>query len=257
MRARAKRFFWLIASFVVGAALVGAWQLIADAKLISPVYLPSPYAAGIVLHDGFASGELQPLLLATLERMFYGWLVASILGVFIGAAIGVSRHARELFGPTLEFIRPIPSSAVVPAAIALFGLNDGMVLGVIAFGAIWPLILATVHGFAAVEPRLYEVSRLLGLSRWQFITKVALPSATPDILAGMRISLTSSLILTIVGEILAGRDGIGFWVLLSSRSFRSADVFAGVILFGIIGYTTGQMLSFAESKLLRWRDATR
>ena len=129
--------------------------------------------------------------------------------------------------------------------------------GVIAFGAIWPLILATVHGFAVVEPRLYEVSLLLGMTRSQFIRKVALPSAMPDILAGMRISLTSSLILTIVGEILAGRDGIGFWVLLSSRSFRSADVFAGVILFGVIGYVSGQMLSLVESRLLRWRDATR
>ena len=119
------------------------------------------------------------------------------------------------------------------------------------------LILATVHGFAVVEPRLYEVSRLLGMTRSQFIRKVALPSAMPDILAGMRISLTSSLILTIVGEILAGRDGIGFWVLLSSRSFRSADVFAGVILFGVIGYVSGQMLSLVESRLLRWRDATR
>ena len=215
---RLQRIAWLLLSFVVGGGLVAGWQAIADARLISPVYLPGPQAAWDVLTDGFESGDLQPLLYATLERMFYGWLLASILGVFIGSAIGVSRHARELIGPTLEFIRPIPASAVVPAAIALFGLTDGMVLGVIAFGAIWPLILATVHGFAVVEPRLYEVSRLLGMTRSQFIRKVALPSAMPDILAGMRISLTSSLILTIVGEILAGRDGIGFWVLLSSRS---------------------------------------
>src|SRR5471030_1363863 len=108
MRNRASRIIWLLLSFAVGACLVLAWQAISDARLISPVYLPSPLAAYQVLQDGFESGELQPLLFATLQRMFYGWLLASILGVFIGSVIGVSRHAREFFGPTLEFIRPIP-----------------------------------------------------------------------------------------------------------------------------------------------------
>ena len=79
---------------------------------------------------------------------------------------------------------------MMPVAIALMGLTDAMVLAVIAFGALWPMLLATVHGFAAVEPRLYQVSRALGLSRGAVIWKIALPSAMPDILSGMRVGLT-------------------------------------------------------------------
>jgi ABC-type nitrate/sulfonate/bicarbonate transport system permease component len=85
------------------------------------------------------------------------------------------------------------------------------------------------------------------------ITKIALPSAMPDILAGMRIGLTVSLILTVVGEMLASRDGLGMWILLAARSFRSADLFSGVILLGLIGYASAQILAVVERRLLQWR----
>ncbi|MDB5519207.1 MAG: hypothetical protein JWQ17_5965, partial [Tardiphaga sp.] len=115
--------------------------------------------------------------------------------------------------------------------------------------------LATVHGFAAVEPRLYEVARVLHLSSLAVIFKIALPSASPDILSGMRLSLTVALILAVVCEMLAGLDGLGHWVLLSARAFRAADLFAGVILLGAIGYATALMMSAVERRLLVWRTS--
>jgi sulfonate transport system permease protein len=247
------RALWAMLSIAVGLALVGVWQLAADLKLISPVFFPGPDRAWAALVAGIQSGELGPNIAATVERMFYGWFVASVAAIALGALIGVSSTARVYLGPTLEFIRPLPASAIVPLTIALVGLSDVMVLIVITFGAVWPILLATVHGFAAVEPRLYEVSRALRLGRWEVITKIALPSAMPDILAGMRIGLTVSLILTVVGEMLASRDGLGMWILLAARSFRSADLFAGVILLGLIGYASAQILAVVERRLLRWR----
>ncbi len=86
--------------------------------------------------------------------MSLGWISASLAGVALGGLIGSSASARALIGPTLEFLRPLPASAVIPVAIAMFGLTPGMAIGVIAFGSIWPMLLATVHGFAHVEPRL-------------------------------------------------------------------------------------------------------
>ncbi len=247
------RFTWFVLSVAVGLALVGCWQILADLRLISPAFFPGPDRAWRALIAGLEAGKLGPNIAATLERMFYGWFAASVAAVAVGAVIGVSATARLYLGPTLEFIRPMPASAIVPLAIALLGLSDLMVLAVIAFGAVWPILLATVHGFAAVEPRLYEVSRALGLSRWEVITKIALPSAMPDILAGMRIGLTVSLILTVVGEMLASRDGLGMWILLAARSFRSADLFSGVIVLGLIGYASAQLLASVERRLLRWR----
>jgi ABC-type nitrate/sulfonate/bicarbonate transport system permease component len=246
---------WRIASFAVAAGLIAVWQAIANARLVSPVFLPGPDRAWASLVRGFTDGDLLAKLMGTLEHMVLGWLVASIFGIALGALIGSSPRIRPYITPTLEFLRPLPVSAIIPVAIAFFGLSKTMALFVIAFGAIWPMLLATVYGFAAVEPRLYEVSRSLHLSRLAVIFKIGLPSASPDILAGMRLSVTVALILSVVCEMLAGLDGLGHWILLSARAFRSADLFAGVILLGVIGYLTALLVAFAERKLLVWRSS--
>lgn len=249
------RIGWQVASVGVGLLFILLWYVVAQAKLVSPVFLPGPERAWDALVYGLTEGDLFVLTLRTVERMVYGWLLASLAGIVLGATIGVSETARAYFEPTLEFLRPLPASAMLPVAIALLGLTDAMVLAVIAFGALWPMLLATVHGFADVEPRLYQVSRALGLSRSAVIWKIALPSAMPDILSGMRVGLTIALILAVVGEMLASRPGLGQAILLAARSFQSADLFAGVMLLGLIGYISGLLLSLTETRLLIWRNA--
>lgn len=247
------RIGWLLASFGVGVLFVLIWYAIAKARLVSPVFLPGPERTWDALVYGLTEGELLVKTIATVERMFYGWLLASLVGIALGAMIGVSHALRAYVEPTLEFLRPLPASAMMPVAIALLGLTNAMVLAVIAFGALWPVLLATVHGFAAVEPRLYQVSRALGLSRREVIRKIALPSAMPDILSGMRVGLTIALILAVVGEMLASRPGLGQAILLAARSFQSADLYAGVALLGLIGYVSATFLSFVEARVLRWQ----
>ncbi len=242
-------------SLLVFLCFIGLWQLIADWRVVSPVYLPGPDRTLASLWRGLAHGDLSLLLWSTVQRMVYGWLLASLLGVALGALIGSSRIARAYLGPTLEFLRPIPASAVMPVAIAFIGLTDGMVLTVIGFGTLWPMLLATVHGFAAVEPRLVDVSRGLRLSRAAVAWKIALPNALPDILAAMRLGLTIALILAVVGEMLASQDGLGLAILLAARAFRSADLYAGVALLGLVGYVSNMALQLAETRVLRWRSS--
>ena len=244
---------WKAGSLAVVILLIALWGEIAALKLLPPIFLPSPERTFVALWRGLFHADLGSQALGTISHMLGGWALASTLGVALGALVGSSKAARDYIGPTLEFLRPLPASAIIPVAIAMFGLTPGMAFGVIAFGSIWPALLAAVHGFAAIEPRLVEVERALGLSRWQGVTKISLPSATPDILAGLRLGLTVSLILAVVCEMIAGLDGLGQWVLLSARSYRSADIFAGVILLGAIGVTANAVLSAIERQLLQWR----
>ncbi len=247
------RLFWFAISLVVTAGFIWGWQWFADMRFISPAVLPGPDRAWTALVRGLENGDLLTRWLATVERMVYGWLLASLLGVVLGAVIGSSPRARAYLGPTLELMRPLPASAIVPLAIVILGLSEKMVLAVIAFGAVWPMLLATMHGFAAVEPRLYEVSRALGMSRFDVIRKVSLPNSMPDILSGMRLGLTIALILAVVGEMLASREGLGSWIMLSARSFRAHDLFAGIILLGFTGLVSAMLLTAIESRVLRWR----
>ncbi|MBF2714137.1 ABC transporter permease subunit [Agrobacterium vitis] len=251
---RSERIIWLAVSVCVGALLVLLWQWITAQRLVSPVFLPGPASAWNALLRGVESGVLIDNTLGTVRRMLYGWLLASLLGIAIGAFIGISPRIREYLGPGVEFLRPLPASAVVPLAIALLGLSETMVLAVIAFGAIWPMLLATIHGFSAVEPRLYEVSRMFRMSRGEVIFKIALPSSMPDILAGMRLGLTVALILSVVGEMLASQEGLGSWILLAARAFRAPDLYAGIIVLGGLGYLTSVIFATIERRLLRWQQ---
>ncbi len=235
------------------AALVALWWIASHQQWVSKVFLPTPEATTASLWSGLTTGDLAGFTGATIGRMLQGWLLASVIGVALGAAIGVSQRTREFVQPTLEFIRPLPASAVMPLAIAIWGLSPSMVLAVVAFGALWPVLLATVHGMASVEPRLSEVARCLGLSRAGFIWKIGLPNAMPDILAGMRLSLTVALIVSVVGEMIASQTGLGQAILLAARSFRSSELFAGIVLLGAIGFVSNALLALAERRLLAWQ----
>lgn len=250
-----KRVGWrdAAASVAVLAALVALWWLASHRQWVSKVFLPTPEAAFTALADGLASGELAGFTAATVWRMVLGWGLASVAGVLLGALIGSSAAARAWLQPTLEFLRPLPASALLPLAIAVFGLSPAMVLSVVAFGAMWPVLLATLHGFAAVHVRLAEVAQALQIGRVAFALKIGLPNALPDILAGMRLALTVALIVSVVGEMIASQAGLGQAILLAARAFRASELFAGVLLLGAIGFASNALLAVAERRLLRWQ----
>lgn len=243
---------WTGGSLLLCVAVVWAWSLVSDAGLVSRAFLPSPQRTWAALRLGLSTGPMWDDVLATVRRMLFGWVLASCVGVAVGAMVGMSPLARALLGPTLEFLRPLPASALIPVGIALFGLTQTMVLGVICFGTLWPMLLATVQGFGSVEPRLREVGRLLALPRWKIVIKIALPNALPDIMSGMRLGLAVALILSVVGEMLAGQQGLGLRILLAARAFHAAELFAGVILLGVVGVVTNAALDLIERRILRW-----
>jgi sulfonate transport system permease protein len=235
------------------ATLVVAWQLLADARLLSPVFFPAPSRAISVLVEKIGNGTLWPPIMATIWRMLVGWLLAGIAGVVIGAAIGTWRSARDFLAPTLEFFRPLPASAVIPVAILFLGLTQQMSLAVIAFGAIWPVLLGSVYGFSTIKPRLIEVSSALEMSRLEYFRHIALPSALPDVISGARISVAIALILSVVVEMQASLPGLGQEIMQAQRRYRSADLYAGLIVLGLVGFAVSYGLRLIETRLLRWR----
>jgi ABC-type nitrate/sulfonate/bicarbonate transport system permease component len=189
--------------------------------------------------------------------MFYGWVLASLVGMLLGAAIARSGPVRAYLEPLLEFLRPLPASAIIPPAILFLGLTSKMAVTVIAFGALWPVLLGSYHGFRSVDPQLAEMAAAMRMSSPAFLWKVALPSALPDIFAGVRVSLAIALILAVVTEMQSAQSGLGFNILMAQRSFRSPELYAGIIVLGVLGLFTNQALIAAERRLLRWRTLTR
>jgi ABC-type nitrate/sulfonate/bicarbonate transport system permease component len=251
-----RRQTWLLnlGALLFAIGLLAVWQVMSDLRVISPVFFPPPTKALSELASRLADGTASSSIQSTCLRMLLGWICASLLGIVLGAAIGSSRVARDYLEPTLEFVRPLPASAIIPVAILFFGLTNQMSIAVIAFGAVWPVLLSSVYGFSSIQGRLQEVSAVLGLSRTEFLRKIAIPSAMPDILSGVRVSLAISLILAVVTEMQASLPGIGRDIFMAQRSFRSADLYAGLILLGMIGFTINFALVAFEKRALRWRN---
>lgn len=232
------------------AALLGLWWLAGHSGWFSPAVLPSPEATAASLAEGLR-GELPGVALATAGHVLQGWAPASVAGIALGAAIALVPALQPWLSSTLEFVRPLPAAALVPLALALYGVSLAAMLFVIIFAAFWPALLATVHGVRTIEPGLLDVARCLRLSRMSFFIKIALPYAAPDILTGLRVGFATALIVCIVGEMLTTRDGLGLSILLAARAYRASELFACLLLISLIAVSGQALLVLAERLLLR------
>jgi len=234
------------------AAFLIAWEMLARLGLVRSSFLAGPIDASAVVFRRLVDGSLVGSVGSTLARMLAGWLLASAAGILIGAAIGSSRLVDRLLMPTLEALRPLPASAIIPVAILVFGLNETMSVAVIAFGSLWPVLLSTVHGFRNVPAGLNEVAAVLGMGRLKAFRTISLPSAFIDIFPGLRTGLALALILTVVTEMQASLHGVGYDIFMAQRSYRSADLYAALLVIGAMGFAINQLLLATERRLFPW-----
>jgi sulfonate transport system permease protein len=243
-----------IGSLIVLALVLGLWQLVSATDMISRVFLPPVGDALGALLTQIEDGSLAQAVLGTTGRMLIGFVFAVIVGCGVGLLIGLSPTARAYIEPSLEFLRPLPASAIIPVAILMLGLTKTMIIVVITFGSLWPILLATIQGVKSVEPRLLEMARTMELSSREVIGAIVLPSAVPDIFAGVRLGMTVSLILAVVTEMMSAEVGLGANILHAARSFNSPDLFAGVIALGALGLVINTVMEAVQRHMVRWQS---
>jgi ABC-type nitrate/sulfonate/bicarbonate transport system permease component len=217
-----------------------------------PVHWPTFTAIAGRLWEGWIANPAawSDSVAPSLARLLAGWLAAVVAGIGVGVGIGLSSRARDYVSPLIHFLRAIPPPALLPIFIVLLGIGDGMKVTMIAFGVVWPILLNTADGVASVEPQLRETARAYRIGRWDEMTRIVLPAASPRIFAGLRISLSIAVILMVISELVATVNGIGFELVQAQRSFRGLDVWAIIVLLGIIGYALNQVLGLVEGRVL-------
>ncbi len=241
------------------AGMAVAWQ-IATLVVDDPVFWPTFTAVAGRLWEAWI---VNPAAWAesvgpSLGRLLAGWLGAVAVGVALGTIIGLSRAAREYAGPTIHFLRAIPPPALLPLFIVLLGIGDGMKVVMIGFGAIWPILLNTADGVASVDRLQRDTGRAFRVPPIERLARIVLPAAAPRIFAGLRVSLSIAVILMVLSEMAATVNGVGFELVQAQRSFRTLDVWAIIVLLGVIGYGLNAILALIEGRVLAWhRGATR
>jgi ABC-type nitrate/sulfonate/bicarbonate transport system permease component len=193
----------------------------------------------------------------SIVRMGLGFGIAVVVAISAGLLLGMSRRSRIATAPIVEFLRAIPPPALLPFAILVIGVGNSMKVFIIAFVCIWPILLNTIAGVTGVDPTLRETTRVYGISRRDRVWRVMLPAASPQIFAGMRTSLSLALILMVISEMVASTNGIGYFVLQSQRTFAIPEMWSGILLLGILGYTLNAAFVLIERRVLRWHRGAR
>lgn len=176
-----------------------------------------------------------------------------MIGVSLGVALGRSQKAREYAGPLLTFMRSIPPPLLVPVFLLVFNVGTQMQVATIIFGVLWPIMLNSVDGARSVDATKFDTSAVFRIPKVQWVLGVVLPSAAPKIFAGLRVSLSLSLVLMVVSELVGTDNGIGSQLLVAQRQFDYPDMWAGIVLLGVLGYALNTVLLSFERKALAWQ----
>lgn len=196
-------------------------------------------------------------VIPSLTRFAVGVLLAILLGILIGVVVGRVRWLRSLTEPVFEFFRALPPPVLVPIFMVLIGVNDQMKVAVIVSGAIWPVLLNTVEGVRNVDPTLRDTCETYGIHRLAQYRYLVLPSAGPQIMAGVRQTLSIGLILMVISEMFASSSGLGFTIVQFQRSFAVPEMWSGIVLLGLIGVLMSFLFQLTERRVLAWYHGQR
>jgi ABC-type nitrate/sulfonate/bicarbonate transport system permease component len=217
------------------------------------LYIPPVSRVVFSLGQLIVSGQVTAHLLTTLRRFMEGYLLASTIAVTLGVVLGYFRLVHSLLETLIEFLRPMPSVAIVPVAILLLGIGDGMIVAVTVYASTWPILINTIDGVRHIERTLIDTGRTFGLARRHILWQIVLPAASPYIVTGLRVSLSIALILVTTAEMIAGSRGLGFFILDEERSLQSSNMYAGIILVALLGYLLNHLFVTLEKRAMQWR----
>ena len=241
-----------LGGFAVLVLLLVLWEVTSRAGVVNQIYVPPVSKIASELWRLLINGELLRNLGASAVRFGFGYGLAVAIGLGIGLAMGYFRAGYLLLEPLIELLRPLPPPAIIPIAILFLGIENQMKVFVITFACFFPIIVNTIQGVAGVDRVLLDTARTFGLTTREIIWKIVLPSASPNIVAGMRIALAIALILTVISEMVASNDGIGFMILDMERAFRIPEMYAGIFTLMVVGYLLNRLFVAFESRTLAW-----
>lgn len=240
--------------WLVPLAIVVIWQLAASLHLVSATMLPAPAKIMEQALRLLANGELFQHLGISFYRAGLGFALGSATGLVLGLSTGLGKLAERTLDPSLQMLRTIPLLSLVPLFILWFGVGEFSKILMISLGAFFPVYVNTFLGIRNVDMKLIEVTGIYQYTRWQLLSKVIIPSALPNILLGVRLSLGTAWLVLVVAEMMGASAGVGY-MIQDARAYSQTDiVFVGISIFAIVGKLSDSAIRLLEKRWLRWRD---
>jgi ABC-type nitrate/sulfonate/bicarbonate transport system permease component len=252
---RPRSAFWvgLAGVLVVMAAL----ELVARFELLPSRWFPPVTVVFGALLDLLPTRDLWIQVGRTLQGWATGLGIAAVLAVPAGMLIGSVEVVYRAWRAVIEFLRPIPSVALIPAAVLLFGIDMSMKVFLAAFAAFWPILFQAVYGVQDVNPGVKETARAYGLGPLARFVRIILPSTLAYVATGLRISSAIALILVVTAELVVGAAGLGRAIVAAQTAAQIPTMYAFVVVTGTLGWLLSTAFQAAEARLLHWHPSQR
>jgi ABC-type nitrate/sulfonate/bicarbonate transport system permease component len=247
----------MIAPLLAIAGTLALWQLLTATGVLNPDHIPTMTDTVAELVDLLGESSFWSALGSTLEGWALGLGIAAALAIPLGILIGSSATAHRSLRFVIEFLRPIPSVALVPLAVLIYGVGLESKVFLAAFASFWPLLVQTLYGVQDVDPVATDTARSFGLSRFERLYRIKLPSAIPYIATGLRISSSVALILAVTAEIVIGSAGLGREINVARSSGAIELMYALTITTGLLGWALNIAATRAERRVLHWHPSHR
>jgi NitT/TauT family transport system permease protein len=238
------------------AVFVALWHWLAathaDFGVVSFRHVPTPLAALDAAGELAGSGKLLRHLGYSLWRVAAGFAAAALAGIALGLAIGRFESARRALLPPLELLRPIPAVAWIPLAILMFPSTELSMVFITFVGALFPVLLNTIHGVEGVDRRLVAAARSLGTRRWQMFAQVIVPAAAPGIATGLAIGMGTCWFCLVSAEMISGQFGIGYYTWESYTLQNYGGIVVGMLAIGLLGMGSSALIRGAARLAMPW-----
>jgi NitT/TauT family transport system permease protein len=236
----------------------------ASGERANPVFLPAPHEVGRAMYAAFTTpprraGDpwLHESLWRSVQIIFWGFLASAALGVPLGILCGTFDLFSKLVEPFVDFIRYMPAPAFGALAVAVLGIADAPKVAIIFIGTFFQMVLVVANTTRTIDGALLEAAQTLGATRNRLLTRVILPGILPALYTDMRILLGWAWTYLIVAELIGAASGISYFINQQGKYFNFANVYAGIIMIGVIGLVTDQALAVAGRGLFPWQPAAR
>jgi ABC-type nitrate/sulfonate/bicarbonate transport system permease component len=240
----------VLAALLLPVALLAIWWVLSAGS--TSFYMPPLRDVFTAFPDVWTLDQVNEQVVPSVVRLAAGFALAVAIGVGFGVVIGSLRRVRAFFEPVLEFLRAVPPTVLVPVFMLFAGLGDLMKVLVIVSGAVWPILLNTIEGVRAVDGTLRETCRCYRIRGGARLWHLVIRSASPQIVTGLRQGLSVAIILTVISELFAADNGIGYFLVQSQRGFAIVDMWTAIIVLGLLGVVLATLLRLFEWRTLRW-----
>ncbi|CAN7167698.1 ABC transporter permease [Variovorax sp. LjRoot290] len=244
-----RRALSLLRPWVFPALLLALFEWYARRAAAQGSDALAPPSAALKAFAGAAvDGSLWQATGFTLGTAALGLLIGAVLGIALGIVLGLSRRTAQFGLLSIEVLRPIPSVALIPLSMLMFGFGVRMELAIVAFAAFWPMLILVQSAVQQVEPRLLEVSRVLGLTARERAWKIVLPAIVPRLFVALRLGVAVALVVAVTVEIAANPNGMGYAMMIAQQSFDPPLMLAWLGWIGVVGF----VINAAMQRLQRW-----